>query len=253
MMMTLSVSEYELQRIRNIQRNNARLRALGLISSREEAESNATALGTTSCSNNDNSGKEKEVAVKQKHEPTKKRSKPSSSQGGGNDDDSNNHHVKVSPERKSRRIQGLEPTGWNKERPGDDSWFSSPTSSSSSSPSSLESIRKERIEECRKQRQKLAIEYAALTDIEKRAAKENPTATYEHCRMRVQTMTEKALYNRVKVIERASGKHCIVKMAIFKSCLQEEGYWDLAKAASNALERLKALEPPPTNVKEARH
>jgi hypothetical protein len=36
-----------------------------------------------------------------------------------------------------------------------------------------------------------------------------------------------------------------VKMAIFKSCLQDEGMWDLAKLASDALERLKALQPPP--------
>jgi hypothetical protein len=63
--------------------------------------------------------------------------------------------------------------------------------------------------------------------------------------MRVKTMTEKALANRVKAIERAAGKHCVVKMAIFKSCLQDEGMWDLAKLASDALERLKALQPPP--------
>ena len=32
--------------------------------------------------------------------------------------------------------------------------------------------------------------------------------------------------------------------AIFKSCLQDEGMWELADAASKALERLKALQPP---------
>jgi hypothetical protein len=63
--------------------------------------------------------------------------------------------------------------------------------------------------------------------------------------MRVQSMTHKALANRVKVIERAAGKHCVVKMAIFKSCLQDEGLWELANLASEALERLKALLPPP--------
>ena len=54
-------------------------------------------------------------------------------------------------------------------------------------------------------------------------------------------MTEKGLMNRVKVIERAAGKHSVViKMAIFISCLQEdEGMWELAEVKSDALERLK--------------
>jgi len=69
-------------------------------------------------------------------------------------------------------------------------------------------------------------------------AKKNPSATYEHCAMRVRTMTEKALANRVKVIERAAGKHCVVKMAIFKSCLQDKKMWELAELARDSLERL---------------
>ena len=52
-------------------------------------------------------------------------------------------------------------------------------------------------------------------------------------------MTEKALINRVKAIERACGQHCVVKMAIFKSCLQDKGLWELAELAAAALERLK--------------
>ena len=43
----------------------------------------------------------------------------------------------------------------------------------------------------------------------------------------------------------AAGKHSVVKMAIFKSCLQDEGMWELAEVASDALERLKALKPIP--------
>ena len=77
------------------------------------------------------------------------------------------------------------------------------------------------------------------------AAKENPTATYEHCLMRVRTMSDKGLRNRVKAIERAAGKHCVVKMALFKSCLQDEDMWDIAELATQALERLKALQAPP--------
>ena len=107
-----------------------------------------------------------------------------------------------------------------------------------------------------------------------KAAMENSTASYAHCLMRVKSMSEKALGTRVKRIENAAGKvsvykvagkadnflwvsfsqlyifaytastlylsqHCIVKMAIFKCCLQDEGMWDLAEEASAALERLK--------------
>jgi len=65
--------------------------------------------------------------------------------------------------------------------------------------------------------------------------------------MRVRTMTEKGLANRIKTIERAAGKHCVVKMAIFKSCLQDENMWDLAGDAADALERLKGMLPPPNS------
>ena len=74
---------------------------------------------------------------------------------------------------------------------------------------------------------------------------ENPTASYAHCLMRVRSMSERALINRCKTIERAAGKHCVVKMAIFKSCLQDQGMWELAELAAASLERLKALLPVP--------
>jgi hypothetical protein len=105
--------------------------------------------------------------------------------------------------------------------------------------------REDRVRECRRVRLLAAKAIADDDAGAEKAAKENPTATYEHCLMRVKSMTEKALANRVKTIERAAGKHCVVKMAIFKSCLQDENMWDLAKLASDALERLKAMQPPP--------
>jgi hypothetical protein len=99
------------------------------------------------------------------------------------------------------------------------------------------------IQECRLARQRAALK--VMEEGAEKAAKENPTATYEHCSMRVRTMTDKALLTRIKVIERAAGKHCVVKMAIFKSCLQDEGKWEIAEKASEALERLKGLQAPP--------
>jgi hypothetical protein len=197
-----TLSEYEETRARNIERNNARLRALGLISLREEKSSNAAAWGS-------------KVDVPPKDEPKddcppKKRQKKAAS----------------SPARRSMRLQGITPDG--SELPTEED---------------PKVERQHRVLECREARMRAAVKYSEL-GIEK-AAKENPTATYDHCLMRVRTMKDKALETRVRVIERAAGKHSVVKMAIFKSCLQDEGMWTLAELASEALERLKALKPPP--------
>mmetsp|Transcript_5347 Transcript_5347/g.11354 ORF Transcript_5347/g.11354 Transcript_5347/m.11354 type:complete len:223 (-) Transcript_5347:569-1237(-) len=196
------LSVYEKARAINIEKNNARLRALGLISANEERKSNASAWGL----------EEKSSNIKRK---------PSSrppSEGC----------------RKSRRLLKLSSeisenvvTGGNEEE-------------------RQEGIEKEReviVKECREARQRAAMEVAKL-GVES-AARENPTATYEHCLMRIRSMTKKGLINRVRSIERGAGKHCVVKMAIFKSCLQDENMWELAKLASEALERLKGLQSPP--------
>mmetsp|Transcript_27421 Transcript_27421/g.57301 ORF Transcript_27421/g.57301 Transcript_27421/m.57301 type:complete len:223 (-) Transcript_27421:150-818(-) len=196
------LSDYERARAINIEKNNARLRALGLISANEELKSNASAWGL----------EEKSSNIKRK---------PSSrppSEGC----------------RKSRRLLKLSSeisenvvTGGNEEE-------------------RQEGIEKEReviVKECREARQRAAMEVAKL-GVES-AARENPTATYEHCLMRIRSMTKKGLINRVRSIERGAGKHCVVKMAIFKSCLQDENMWEQAKLASEALERLKGLQSPP--------
>lgn len=200
------LSDLEIARARNVERNNARLRELGLISRAEELQSNA-------------------FAWQRRSEDSKARS-----------NSTNKKRTRVTPapstsSRKSLRAQGLQPDG---------------SLLPVKCPSSLADFQAERsncVKECREVRQRLALQYAELGF--KKAAQENPTATYEHCLMRVRTMTDKALATRVKVIERAAGKHSVVKMAIFKSCLQDEGKWELAELSSEALERLKAMQPPP--------
>lgn len=210
-------SDYEQLRARNIERNNARLRSLGLITKREEERSNASAWGkktppAVSEANEGTSDDEWKASLK-----TKKHTRKSSGQVAS---------------RKSRRLQGVAPEGGGLEL------------DQQREPSmDTAEERQERVRECREVRLR-AAKAVAEAGAEK-AAKENPTATYEHCLMRVKSMTDKALANRVKAIERAAGKHCVVKMAIFKSCLQDEDMWELAKLASDALERLKALQPPP--------
>lgn len=206
-----NLSDYEKIRARNIQRNNARLRSLGLISVLEEKQSNARAWGISPPlreATNDAMGQT----------PAKKKQKIQK-------------QPPTSPTRKSSRLQGLDPEGKPLEH-------AQPLTREE-----REQQREARVQECREARQRAALR--VMEAGEEQAAKENPTATYEHALKRVRTMTEKGLKNRVKAIERAAGKQCVVKMAIFKSCLQDEGMWELAELASEALERLKALQAPP--------
>ena len=65
------------------------------------------------------------------------------------------------------------------------------------------------------------------------------TASYEHTLMRVMTMSESALANRIKAIERACGQHAVAKMKLFATILALEGYVELAEDASAAYERLR--------------
>ena len=235
------LSGYEQERARNIERNNARLRALGLISALEEQRSNKKAWRK---SGNDGSDDTTKLAT----EATKKRKVIKKDSHTGRTD------TATPPSRKSRRLLGKAPEKVIGLRDDDDNDVTADTNNGDQDNNNddnghsdvrLDSAeeRLARVKECREARQRAALEVAkAGADM---AGEENPTATYEHCLMRVQTMTPKRLSARVKVIERAAGKHCVVKMAIFKSCLQDEGMWDLAKEASDALERLKGLLPPP--------
>lgn len=220
-----ALSDYEALRARNIERNNARLRALGLISAKEEKCSNKLAwkkISTVSIGDKENT-KSHVVRVQRKRKAGDNNanssvSRTSSGSGSGS--------------RKSMRLQGIGPDTAGQDTLPDEE----------PKPQSVSEEREARVKECREIRLRRALEVSE--EGAEKAAMENPTATYDHCLMRVRTMTENGLANRVKAIERATGKHCVVKMAIFKSCLQDEGLWDLAELAASALERLKALKPP---------
>ncbi|KAL7532740.1 hypothetical protein ACHAWF_004228 [Thalassiosira exigua] len=228
-----ALSEYEQARARNIEKNNARLRSLGLITAAEERRSNDIAWGRHDSRNDgessdsdrdEDSSSDEEYTEGAKAPKRKKRSKSRAPPREGS--------------RKSRRLMNL-PSELGGE-------FATPNETPSERKERKERLRKERqamVEECREARQRAAVE-VAKAGVEM-AGKENPTATYEHCLMRVRSMSEKGLANRVRAIERAAGKHCVVKMAIFKSCLQDQNMWELARLASEALERLKGLLPPP--------
>lgn len=74
------------------------------------------------------------------------------------------------------------------------------------------------------------------------------TASYAHTLMRVMTMTETALANRIKAIERACGQHAVAKQKLFATILALEGYIDLAEEASSAYERLREKLGEPVGV-----
>lgn len=212
--MSTSLSDYAVARAKKVEANNAYLRELGLLSRAEELRSNALAWGQEAPPRDTQS------------EPKRKRPCPQ----------------QTSPSRKSRRLQGDAPE-LEHGLEGDEC-FGTTTTTHEEVGEESEKERQARIEECRRQRQIAAIKYAEIHGAAK-AAKENPTATYEHTLKRCRTMSDKALLNRVKAIERATGKHCVVKMAIFKSCLQDEGMWEIAEQAAAALERLKSLQAAP--------
>ena len=180
-----TLSEYEQARARNIEKNNARLRSLGLISIAEEKKSNDTAWGRNQCTKEDSSDDDDDDDSSSDEEysegiqsSTKKRRKKKSS---------------LPPRegsRKSRRLMHLPSSE-------DDNVGGIPSESAQERKDRIQKEREELVAECREARQRAAIEVAkAGVDV---AGQKNPTATYEHCLMRVRTMNEKGLANRVSL------------------------------------------------------
>mmetsp|Transcript_9588 Transcript_9588/g.18005 ORF Transcript_9588/g.18005 Transcript_9588/m.18005 type:complete len:222 (+) Transcript_9588:48-713(+) len=221
------MNDYQKKRLENIKRNNARLRSLGLISTLEERRSNALA-GCVECSNGENDDEKSALKTTTSSSASGKKKKRKNVQV--------DTQMDAPTRRKSLRLQGIGAEGVT---------ITTVAATTDANTDVIAAEREARIQECRQVRLRAAKAFAECHGAEK-AAEENPTASYEHCLMRVRSMSEKGLLNRVKAIERAAGKHCVVKMAIFKSCLQDEGLWDLAEQASEALERLKALQPIPS-------
>lgn len=154
-------SSYEQLRINNIIRNNVKLRELGLISEAEEKKSNLLAQGLEY--------NDEKVMKGSQPNTDKKRKRQSIPIREGS--------------RKSRRLQKLDVDMKPLPLPDKDN------------DEDIEKERIERVRECREARLRAAKAVAdAGAEI---ASKENPTASYEHCLMRVKTMTPKKLETRV--------------------------------------------------------
>jgi hypothetical protein len=121
------------------------------------------------------------------------------------------------PTRKSLRAQGLNPDGSDAPLEEEEPWEEEPDA--------------ERV-----MRAKIA-RLEALHSSNGTSYK-NPTATYQHTWMRVKTMSDKALGTRIKVIEKALGQHCLVKMQMFAEVLALAGKQELASEAHAALQRV---------------
>lgn len=89
---------------------------------------------------------------------------------------------------------------------------------------------------------RLAPPRAEPSEAEVKYATSKGTASYEHCLHRVKSMSDEALANRIKAIERARGRFCIAKMEIFESVLRDQGLTELADDARAALLRLQLPE-----------
>ena len=93
-------------------------------------------------------------------------------------------------------------------------------------------------EERRALHETAAAEYAKRHAGKQERATIVGTASYQHTLMRVRTMDEAALGRRIAAIERAKGKHAVIKMRLFARVLFLEGHEWLASDAAEALERL---------------
>ena len=208
------LSDYEQLRARNIERNNQRLRELGLISILEEQQSNDSAWGRHgsggSANKDDDDGLDLAATTTKIRKNNNKKKKRTLQE-------STNESAIAS--RKSARLQGLDPElgGINEDGDSSDNGSGSSTTNDGNN-RSVDQLRKDRVEECRSVRNKRLMLYGGTDNEEEdtktfeKAKQENPTASYGHCLMRVRTMSEKQLQNRIKMIERAAGKHCVVKM-----------------------------------------
>ena len=158
------LSSYEKLRINNIKRNNAKLRELGLISEAEEEQSNAIAEGI--------------------NEPTKHNDKgdKENTNTGASQKKRKRKEVPTEGSRKSLRIQGV---GVDME----------PLDKIILNKEDILAERIVRVKECREVRLRAAKAVAAAGG--EKAAEENPTATYEHCLMRVKSLSDKRLQTRV--------------------------------------------------------
>jgi hypothetical protein len=232
-------STYEMMRIQKIVRNHAKLRSLGLMTQQEEEQSNADATRSLGDRSNHTRATTKTLRDTKRHQkrPSQwkvkmdtmtSRSKRCKDTAATEiiplSKTSSSSSVASNP-RTSLRLKGLPPVPITQERYKEGTIDMEP-----------------RIWKSRQERQQIAIQYAtSVNEPTTSSSSSNKTATYEHCDMRIRTMSDQQIQNRIRVIERAAGQHCIVKMKIMVQCLLDHQMHELAQMASEALQRLEEV------------
>jgi hypothetical protein len=226
-------------RIQKIVRNHAKLRSLGLMTQQEEEQSNADATRSLGDRSNHTRATTKTLRDTKRHQkrPSQwkvkmdtmtsrsKRCKDAAATEIIPLSKSSSPSSVASNQRTSLRLKGLPPVPVTQERYNEGTIDMEP-----------------RIWKSRQERQQIAIQYAtsvAEPTTTSSSSSSNKTATYEHCDMRIRTMSEQQIQNRIRVIERAAGRHCIVKMKIMVQCLLNHQMHESAEMASEALQRLE--------------
>ena len=203
------MSEYELLRQQKIQRNQEKLRSLGLLTLKDESTAAQKPSKMT--------GAQEPL---QHHETNhKKRTSRSSEQ------------VKQHPplRRVSLRLRGIDPfpTG----RKNSNQRHSRPTLSDGT------------LKEATTISGKTAANWneastRTVNTKQSSTSSSNKTTTKEHCQMRIRTMTIPQLQQRIRIIERARGEHCITKLSIMYECCTDANLYVLAEQANDAIQRL---------------
>lgn len=194
-----AISDYELLRQQKILRNEEKLRSLGLLTSKEEPKARKS-MTTTGTQN-------------QHRESIKKRNTRSSVQ----------EHNPPS-KRMSLRLRGIDPF---------------PTGKKKSNKSHLhQNLSKGTLVEAKNGNTTANWNEPTARTVNIQSTGNNKTTTKEHCQMRIRTMTIPQLQQRIRIIERARGAHCVAKLTIMYECCIDANLYELAEQANDAIQRL---------------
>ncbi|CAM9429677.1 unnamed protein product [Scytosiphon promiscuus] len=151
---------------------------------------------------------------------------------------------KAVPSRASRRLRG-DPANPADLVALPGTWISSLAGTTSKTSSALSSVRHDYGPELTAEEAEIKLE-VLKGQIDARDDGKAGTASYEHCLYRVRTMNNAALGRRVRTIERARGAKAKEKMLVFCQVLRDEGKpEELLEMADAALDRLVRGVPLP--------
>jgi hypothetical protein len=198
-----TLSDYEWLRLKKIQRNNAKLRSLGLITPQEEERANARCTESRRDANN-----------KSGLESTPVRKNIRSNNPIMSSKNSVGRRSSAKGARSSLRLQGLP----------------APIGNASHEKTKHQCSESDLMQSTRDIKKPAPLTSQGVTS--------NRAATYEHCAMRIRTMSHAQLQQRIRVVERAAGRHCLIKLLIMVECFRDHELHDLAHMAESALQRL---------------